>query len=147
MKKRIISLLLALIMALSLLPVSVLAADDTTGAAERSATPTITTDLADKIPVKTGDPCTLSVAAEGTGKLTYQWYAGDAGAGKAIKNATGASYNAATDKEQITHYYVEVTNTENGKAPTSVYSNTAEVIVTDDGSGVFSDTPVITSDV
>ena len=147
MKKRIISLLLALIMALSLLPVSVLAADNTTGAAESSATPTITTDLADKIPVKTGDPCTLSVAAEGTGKLTYQWYAGDAGAGKAIKNATGASYNAATDKEQITHYYVEVTNTENGKAPTSVYSNTAEVIVTDDGSGVFSDTPVITSDV
>ncbi len=31
MKKRIISLLLALIMALSLLPVSVLAADDHTG--------------------------------------------------------------------------------------------------------------------
>ena len=147
MKKRIISLLLALIMVVSLLPMSVLAADNTTGAAESSATPTITTDLADKIPVKTGDPCTLSVAAEGTGKLTYQWYAGDAGAGKAIKNATGASYNAATDKEQITHYYVEVTNTENGKAPTSVYSNTAEVIVTDDGSGVFSDTPVITSDV
>ena len=147
MKKRIISLLLALIMVVSLPPMSVLAADNTTGAAESSATPTITTDLADKIPVKTGDPCTLSVAAEGTGKLTYQWYAGDAGAGKAIKNATGASYNAATDKEQITHYYVEVTNTENGKAPTSVYSNTAEVIVTDDGSGVFSDTPVITSDV
>ena len=147
MKKRIISLLLALIMVVSLLPMSVLAADNTTGAAESSATPTITADLADKIPVKTGDPCTLSVAAEGTGKLTYQWYAGDAGAGKKIKNATAASYNAATDEEQITHYYVEVTNTENGKAPTSVYSNTAEVIVTDDGSGVFSDTPVITSDV
>ena len=147
MKKRIISLLLALIMAVSLLPMSVLAADNTTGAAESSAAPTITADLADKIPVKTGDPCTLSVAAEGTGKLTYQWYAGDAGAGKAIKNATAASYNAATDEEQITHYYVEVTNTENGKAPTSVYSNTAEVVVTDDGSGVFSDTPVITSDV
>ena len=93
MKKRIISLLLALIMALSLLPVSVLAADNTTGAAESSATPTITTDLADKISVKTGDPCTLSVAVEGTGKLTYQWYAGDAGAGKAIKNATGPVFN------------------------------------------------------
>lgn len=68
MKKRIISLLLALIMAVSLLPMSVLAV-------ESSAEPTISADLPAEVALQPGDNFTLTVTALGSGTLSYQWYA------------------------------------------------------------------------
>ena len=181
MKKRIVSFLMALVMVVSVLPVSAFAeelpaeapvaaqavtegvagteepltepaptaeeGDAAVGDSETSAKPTITTDLAETVAVKTGDALTLTIAAEGTGTLSYQWYVGNTYNGTKIRNATEASYNVAVDKEQITYYYVAVTNTEEGKTPATVYSAIAKVVVSDDGSGEFSDTPVITSDV
>lgn len=181
MKKRIVSFLMALVMVVSVLPVSAFAeelpaeapvaaqavtegvagteepltepaptaeeGDAAVGDSETSAEPTITTDLAETVAVKTGDALTLTIAAEGTGTLSYQWYVGNTYNGRRISGATETSYNVATSEEQITYYYVAVTNTEEGKTPATVYSAIAKVVVTDDGSGVFSDTPVITSDV
>ena len=122
-------------------------AEDADAAA--SPEPVIVTDLPAFVPVKTGDPCTLTVTAEGTGTLTYQWYAcsDNVYKGNKIKNATGASYSPATLKEEIAYYYVEITNTEEGKTPTMVRSAIVKVGVSDDGTGTFSETPVITSDV
>lgn len=181
MKKRIVSFLMALVMVVSVLPVSAFAeelpaeapvaaqavtegvagteepltepaptaeeGDAAVGDSETSAEPTITTNLAETVAVKTGDALTLTIAAEGTGTLSYQWYVGNTYNGRRISGATETSYNVATSEEQITYYYVAVTNTEEGKTPATVYSAIAKVVVTDDGSGVFSDTPVITSDV
>lgn len=181
MKKRIVSFLMALVMVVSVLPVSAFAeelpaeapvaaqavtegvagteepltepaptaeeGDAAVGDSETSAEPTITTNLAETVAVKTGDALTLTIAAEGTGTLSYQWYVGNTYNGRRISGATETSYNVATSEEQITYYYVAVTNTEEGKTPATVYSAIAKVVVTNDGSGVFSDTPVITSDV
>ena len=181
MKKRIVSFLMALVMVVSVLPVSAFAeelpaeapvaaqavtegvagteepltepaptaeeGDAAVGDSETSAEPTITTNLAETVAVKTGDALTLTIAAEGTGTLSYQWYVGNTYNGRRISGATETSYNVATSEEQITYYYVAVTNTEEGKTPATVYSAIAKVVVTDDGSGEFSDTPVITSDV
>ena len=181
MKKRIVSFLMALVMVVSVLPVSAFAeelpaeapvaaqavtegvagteepltepaptaeeGDAAVGDSETSAEPTITTNLAETVAVKTGDALTLAIAAEGTGTLSYQWYVGNTYNGRRISGATETSYNVATSEEQITYYYVAVTNTEEGKKPATIYSAIAKVVVTDDGSGVFSDTPVITSDV
>ena len=112
-------------------------AEDADAAA--SPEPVIVTDLPAFVPVKTGDPCTLTVTAEGTGTLTYQWYAcsDNVYKGNKIKNATGASYSPATLKEEIAYYYVEITNTEEGKTPTVVRSAIVKVGVSDDGTGTF----------
>ena len=143
MKKRIISLLLALIMALSLLPVSVLAA-------ESSAEPTISADLPAEVALHPGDKFTLTVTALGSGTLSYQWYANtvsDYAGGTKIKGAESATYDVATAVEQVLYYYVEVTNTEEGKGPATVRSAICKVTVSESGSGELSDIPEITKDV
>lgn len=143
MKKRIISLLLALIMALSLLPVSVLAV-------ESSAEPTISADLPAEVALQPGDNFTLTVTALGSGTLSYQWYANtvsDYAGGTKIKGAESATYDVATAVEQVLYYYVEVTNTEEGKGPATVRSTISKVTVSESGSGELSDIPEITKDV
>ena len=143
MKKRIISLLLALIMALSLLPVSVLAV-------ESSAEPTISADLPAELALQPGDNFTLTVTALGSGTLSYQWYANtvsDYAGGTKIKGAESATYDVATAVEQVLYYYVEVTNTEEGKGPATVRSAICKVTVSESGSGELSDIPEITKDV
>ena len=143
MKKRIISLLLALIMALSLLPVSVLAV-------ESSAEPTISADLPAEVALQPGDNFTLTVTALGSGTLSYQWYANtvsDYAGGTKIKGAESATYDVATAVEQVLYYYVEVTNTEEGKGPATVRSAISKVTVSESGSGELSDIPEITKDV
>ena len=113
MKKRIISLLLALIMALSLFPVSALAV-------ESSAEPTISADLPAEVALQPGDNFALTVTALGSGTLSYQWYANtvsDYAGGTKIKGAESATYDVATAVEQVLYYYVEVTNTEGGEGP------------------------------
>ena len=143
MKKRIISLLLALIMALSLLPVSVLAV-------ESSAEPTISADLPAEVALQPGDNFTLTVTALGSGTLSYQWYANtvsDYAGGTKIKGAESATYDVATAVEQVLYYYVEVTNTEEGKGPATVRSAICKVTVSESGSGELSDIPEITKDV
>ena len=105
MKKRIISLLLALIMALSLLPVSVLAV-------ESSAEPTVSADLPAEVALQPGDNFTLTVTALGSGTLSYQWYANtvsDYAGGTKIKGAESATYDVATAVEQeILHQLTEL---------------------------------------
>ena len=143
MKKRIISLLLALIMALSLLPVSVLAV-------ESSAEPTISANLPAEVALQPGDNFALTVTALGSGTLSYQWYANtvsDYAGGTKIKGAESATYDVATAVEQVLYYYVEVTNTEEGKGPATVRSAICKVTVSESGSGELSDIPEITKDV
>lgn len=143
MKKRIISLLLALIMAVSLLPMSVLAV-------ESSAEPTISADLPAEVALQPGDNFTLTVTALGSGTLSYQWYANtvsDYAGGTKIKGAESATYDVATAVEQVLYYYVEVTNTEEGKGPATVRSAICRVTVSESGSGELSDIPEITKDV
>ena len=143
MKKRIISLLLALIMAVSLLPMSVLAV-------ESSAEPTISADLPAEVALQPGDNFTLTVTALGSGTLSYQWYANtvsDYAGGTKIKGAESATYDVATAVEQVLYYYVEVTNTEEGKGPATVRSTISKVTVSKEGGGEVSDTPQITLDV
>ena len=143
MKKRIISLLLALIMAVSLLPMSVLAV-------ESSAEPTISADLPAEVALQPGDNFTLTVTALGSGTLSYQWYANtvsDYAGGTKIKGAESATYDVATAVEQVLYYYVEVTNTEEGKGPATVRSAICKVTVSESGSGELSDIPEITKDV
>lgn len=143
MKKRIISLLLALIMAVSLLPMSVLAV-------ESSAEPTISADLPAEVALQPGDNFTLTVTALGSGTLSYQWYANtvsDYAGGTMIKGAESATYDVATAVEQVLYYYVEVTNTEEGKGPATVRSAICRVTVSESGSGELSDIPEITKDV
>ena len=143
MKERIISLLLALIMALSLLPVSVLAV-------ESSAEPTISANLPAEVALQPGDNFTLTVTALGSGTLSYQWYANtvsDYAGGTKIKGAESATYDVATAVEQVLYYYVEVTNTEEGKGPATVRSTISKVTVSESGSGELSDIPEITKDV
>ena len=143
MKKRIISLLLALIMAVSLLPMSVLAV-------ESSAEPTISADLPAEVALQPGDNFTLTVTALGSGTLSYQWYANtvsDYAGGTKIKGAESATYDVATAVEQVLYYYVEVTNTEEGKGPATVRSAISKVTVSESGSGELSDIPEITKDV
>ena len=143
MKKRIISLLLALIMAVSLLPMSVLAV-------ESSAEPTISADLPAEVALQPGDNFTLTVTALGSGTLSYQWYANtvsDYAGGTKIKGAESATYDVATAVEQVLYYYVEVTNTEEGKDPATVRSTISKVTVSKEGGGEVSDTPQITLDV
>ena len=140
MKKRIISLLLALIMAVSLLPMSVLAV-------ESSAEPTISADLPAEVALQPGDNFTLTVTALGSGTLSYQWYANtvsDYAGGTKIKGAESATYDVATAVEQVLYYYVEVTNTEEGKGPATVRSAICRVTVSESGSGELSDIPEIT---
>ena len=143
MKKRIISLLLALIMAVSLLPMSVLAV-------ESSAEPTISADLPAEVALQPGDNFALTVTALGSGTLSYQWYANtvsDYAGGTKIKGAESATYDVATAVEQVLYYYVEVTNTEEGKGPATVRSAICKVTVSESGSGELSDIPEITKDV
>ena len=143
MKKRMLSLLLALIMAVSLLPMSVLAV-------ESSAEPTISADLPAEVALQPGDNFTLTVTALGSGTLSYQWYANtvsDYAGGTKIKGAESATYDVPTAKEQVLYYYAEVTNTEEGKGPATVRSAISKVTVSESGSGELSDIPEITKDV
>ena len=71
---------------------------DTTSAATTYTRPAITTQ-----PVSvTGSSATFTVAATGTGTLSYQWHDGSG----AISGATGTTYSTATPGS----YYVTVTN-------------------------------------
>ncbi|WKY43646.1 Ig-like domain-containing protein [Eubacteriaceae bacterium ES2] len=63
------------------------------------------------------------------GNLSYQWYQSSVNAsqgGVAIKDATSATLTIdATQLTDITYYYVVITNTEAGKAPTQTLSRVA----------------------
>ena len=71
---------------------------DATSTATTYTRPTITTQPTSV----TGSSATFSVAATGTGTLSYQWYDGSG----AISGATGATYSTATAGS----YYVAVSN-------------------------------------
>jgi|GEM_PF-5876687 len=79
-----------------------------------AAAPQITSEPADKT-VNVGETADLTVAASGTGALSYQWYSNGtestAGAA-AIANATGSGYSAPTGTAGTTYYYCVVTNTD-----------------------------------
>ncbi len=75
-----------------------------------NAAPTITTQPASQT-VVLGNSATFTVAAAGSGTLSYQWYKGSVGSGTAISGATSASYTiATTTSSSAGSYYVTVTN-------------------------------------
>ncbi|MFC5401132.1 Ig-like domain-containing protein [Cohnella soli] len=76
----------------------------------------------------------LSVAATGTGTLSYQWYRNtmDSYSGaSALPNQTGPTYTVPTGAAHDSYYYVVVTNTVTGQKASSITSNTAHVKVND----------------
>ncbi len=75
-----------------------------------NSAPTITTQPSSQT-VVLGNSATFSVAATGSGTLSYQWYKGSVGSGTAISGATAASYTiATTTSASAGSYYVAVTN-------------------------------------
>ena len=116
-----------------------------------NSAPTITTQPSNQT-VVLGNSATFSVAATGSGTLSYQWYIGSVGNGTAIAGATGATYTiATTTSSSAGTYYVAVTNsvgTTNSAAATltltepfaaylSAYGLTGTAPATDsDGDGI-----------
>jgi hypothetical protein len=80
---------------------------------------------------------TLTVTPEVvTGQiLTYQWYsnttASTTGGSTVTSGGTNATYTVPTTTNGTFYYFVTVTNTESGKAPVSVNSNVATIVVKD----------------
>ena len=105
---------------------------DTTSTSTTYTRPTISTQPA-SLSVASGGSATFTVAATGTGTLTYQWYE----SGVAISGATGSSYTVASaDATAAGTYDVVITN-----AYGSVTSATATLAVTT----VAGTTPVISA--
>jgi Immunoglobulin domain len=73
---------------------------------------TITSNPA-SVSVYTTQTATFSVAANGTGTLSYQWYTGAPGSGTAISGATSSTFTtgALTAANSGTTYYATVTDT------------------------------------
>ena len=88
-------------------------------AATTASAPTITTQPATQT-VVSGNTATFTVAATGSGTLSYQWY----NAAGAISGATSASYTTGTAGS----YYVVVTNTV-GTSTAATTSSTATLYV------------------
>ncbi len=83
-----------------------------------------------------GDTVSLSVAATGSGTLSYQWYFNTRNSmtgGSRILGATNSSYTAPTKTAVSAYYYCVVTNTDNsltGTKTASVTSNSVAVLTT-----------------
>ena len=85
--------------------------------------PTITTQPANKT-ITSGSAATLSVAATGTGPLTYQWYRGNSG-DTSIPVGTNSESFTTPALAVNTNYWVQVSNS----SGQSVNSNTASVSI------------------
>ena len=91
--------------------------------------PTITTQPVGQTGVKAGTPVTLSVAATGTGTLSYQWYqtaVNDISTIKADTTALSGTYTVPETPGTV-YYCVSVTDTVGGKTSDMVYSNLVAV--------------------
>ena len=103
------------------------------------AEPELTTNLSGSVTYKVGDTAeALKVEATTSdeGTITYQWYQSSTnknGGGTPIEGATENTYVPSTEEEGTIYYYVVATSTI-GNSENGVTSNTAEVIVTADGS-------------
>ena len=103
------------------------------------AKPEWKTNLSGSVTYKVGDTAeALKVEATTSdeGTITYQWYQSSTnknGGGTPIEGATENTYVPSTEEEGTMYYYVVATSTI-GNSENGVTSNTAEVIVTADGS-------------
>jgi hypothetical protein len=99
--------------------------------AETGSAPSITTQPA-PVTVFSGTSVTLSVTAEGTGALSYQWYEGTS-AGTPVTGAVSASYKVPDHSDGTYYYYCVVTNTADTvsgpQAMTSASASAAVVIL------------------
>jgi len=78
-----------------------------------------------------GETVTLTVAATGTGAITYQWQSYENGAWVNIDGATSASFSPDTTIEGTNYYRVIVTNTDNTVSGNPIATTTSrEAIVT-----------------
>ncbi|MFM1768866.1 MAG: hypothetical protein RJA22_1395 [Verrucomicrobiota bacterium] len=68
--------------------------------------PTITGEPPERVEPCHGDPVTLTVIAQGTEPLLYQWYRD----GQALTNATNATLSFPAEAAQAGTYYAEVSN-------------------------------------
>jgi hypothetical protein len=87
-----------------------------------NAATTITQQPAN-VTIKKNTATRLTVAATGTGTVTYQWYKGTTGSGTAISGATSSFYDTPR-LTATTSYWVKVTS-----ACGAINSNTATVTV------------------
>jgi len=79
--------------------------------------------------ITSGSQKTLTVAATGTGPLTYQWYTGNSGTTtNPISNATGTSYTTPA-LTSTTTYWVQVKSPNDASCSTN-YTNSAAATVT-----------------
>ncbi|MBE7213482.1 MAG: immunoglobulin domain-containing protein, partial [Gluconacetobacter diazotrophicus] len=75
-----------------------------------AAAPAVTTQPA-SVSAVLGNGASFSVAASGSGTLSYQWYKGSVGSGTALSGATAATYTiSATATGDAGTYYCVVTN-------------------------------------
>ncbi len=110
--KKLLAILLAMMMVVSVLPTSALAAGETAEA------PSFTTDLNEtEVTYTQGEtPADLEVAASVTdgGSITYQWFSSTTNStddGSVLPGETGTTYTPLTTSIGTTYYYVVATNT------------------------------------
>ena len=98
-------------------------------------TPAITSNPS-SVSVYTTQTANFSVAATGTGTLSYQWYTGTPGSGVAIAGATSSNYTTGplTTANSGTTYYVTVTDGD--CTSTTLTSTVATLTVTDTDTAV-----------
>lgn len=90
--------------------------------------------------LRKGETAMLTIAANGSGTLNYQWYSNEANSnsgGSIIGNATDTAYSIPTTTAGTTYYYCVVTNTDNratGNKMKTTTSSAAKVIVSDSSS-------------
>ncbi len=107
--------------------------NDDSSTSTKSTTPTIGTQPTGNDSAVFGDTVTLTIAAAGSGTLTYQWYSNTINSntsGTAISGATSPIYTVPTTAvADQKWYYCVVTNTQSGKSGTTATSNAVSVTV------------------
>ena len=97
-----------------------------TAVATTANTPSITTQPASQSVAVGGTDTTFSVAATGSGTLTYQWYFN----GTAISGATSATYSPSSSTASAGSYDCVVTDTLNGTTAQATSSAATLTVVT-----------------
>ncbi|MEJ5055443.1 hypothetical protein, partial [Sphingobacterium sp. MYb382] len=103
----------------------------------------ITSSPAEAVYCKDATATALTVIAEGTGTLTYQWFSNTSNSttgGTAISGETSASYTPATDVVGTQYYYVIVQGdcgADVRSTPVAIVVNKPTVVVTSPSSAIY----------
>ncbi|MBP1994363.1 S-layer homology domain-containing protein [Paenibacillus eucommiae] len=117
----------------------------TVNAVVNAEAPLITMDPEDKT-VNELESFTLSVAATGSGELSYQWYRTDSSGTIALNTATKASLTVPGLGAGVTTYYCVVTNTDTSVSGSHTATATSAAATITVNSVVNAEAPLITMD-